>query len=119
MNILDYIRSKVRVTLSEDSIKAILLDRPVDGIVIDENSDAASLDFKTRELLLADAYMVVATSPDSWGGSTEQHGGFTLRLGSEGINQDKYIRMATDIYLKYNDDRLILGSDLSWIDNDY
>lgn len=119
MTILEYIRSRVRVNISEDSVRAILIDRPINGTIIDEDSDATSLDLQTRELLYADALMFIATSPDNWGGMTEGHGGFTLRLGSETISQEKYIRMATDIYLKYDDDRLRVGNDLSWIDNDY
>ena len=116
MTILEYIRSKVRVSLSDENVEVILLDRGVS----DSSTDALSFSLELRELLYADALMLIATSPSSSGGQTHEHGGFVYRIGNEVIqNHDKYTKIAMDIYKKYGDDKYDSESELKWIDNDY
>lgn len=116
MSILEYIRSKVRVTLTDENIKAILLDRGV----ADGNVDALLLSLQMRELLYADALMLIVTSPTSIGGNTYEHGGFVQRTGSEVIqNTGRFEQIAMDIYKKWDDDKYSGSGNLEWVDNDY
>lgn len=116
MTILEYIRSKVRVTLTDENINAILLDRGgADGSI-----DASLLSSQMRELLYADALMLVVTSPTSVGGVTHEHGGFVQRTGGEVIqNTGRFEQIAMDIYKKWDDDRYSGAGELEWVDNDY
>lgn len=117
MTILEYIQSKVRVSLSADNVSALMLDR---GLAGGTSTDAATYDYQTRELLYADSLMLIATSPTSIGSATQQHGEFILKTASESFaSVDKYIQTAMDIYKKWSDDKYVVDESLSWIDNDY
>jgi hypothetical protein len=117
MTILEYIRSKVRVTLSDENVSTILLDR---GLTGSEATDAGTLTAQMRELLYADALMLIATSPNTMGGESYEHGGFSQKTSSEVIHSlDRYTQMAMDIYKKWEDDRYVGYDALSWIDNEY
>lgn len=117
MTILEYIRSKSPVKITDDNVRVILLDR---GLSSQETSDASSLDAKTRDLLYADALMIIAYAPRTSASISQEHGGFAQRTGSETLgSQDRYAQMAMGIYKKYDDDRYVEDSGLFWIDNDY
>lgn len=114
MSILEYIRNKVRVSISDDNILALLLDR---GIA-NSATPAIELSTKTRELIYADALMLVLTSPTSSGGVTQEHGGFSLKTGNEVIQRvERFEKMAMDIYKKWGDDKY-MECGLTWVDND-
>jgi hypothetical protein len=117
MTISEYIRNKVRLYVDDNSVAVILLDR---GYSVDVNVNVTTFTEQQRELLYPDMLMILATSPESWGGSTIQHGGFTQRIGSEDLkSQDYYIQTAMQIYKKYDDSRYNSENGLKWVDNDY
>jgi len=117
MTILEYIQSKVRISLTDENVQALLLDR---DLLSSSNADASSLSAQTRELLYADALMLISTSPNVLGGASRQHGGFSQKDASESINAtDRYVQMAMDIYKKWGDDKYNGDESLSWVDNEY
>lgn len=116
MTIAEYIHSKVRVSLTDENIQAILLDRGVASGA----TDAALFSLQMRELLYADALMLVATSPSSKGSETHEHGGFTQKTASETIkNAGHFEQIAMNIYRKWNDDRGNGAGELIWVDNEH
>jgi hypothetical protein len=116
MSILEYIRSKVRVSLTDENINAILLDRGM----VDGTLDASLVTNQMRELLYADALMLIVTSPTSSGGTTYEHGGFSQKIGNEVIqNVGRFEQIAMDIYRKWDDDKFTGDGQLTWVDNDY
>lgn len=117
MTILEYIRSKVRVEVTEDNVKAVLVDR---NLLDSEDDEILNIEQRMRELLYADILMLIATSANTSGGGSSEHGGFSQRKGSEVIHStDRFTKMAMDIYKKWSDDKYISYESLTWIDNEY
>ena len=117
MTILEYIRSKVRVDVTENNVKAVLIDRNLINV---ENDEVSNIDQRIRELLYADVLMLIATSANTSGGESSEHGGFSQKKGSEVIHStDRFTKMAMDIYKKWSDDKYVSYESLTWIDNEY
>lgn len=118
MNLTEYIRSKVRVSISDSNIEALLVDRDLANEAL---VDVASIDVKSRELLYADSLMLISTSANTTGGASFSHGGFSQKESSETFHStDKFVKIAMDIYKKYNDLKYATDEDtLKWADNDY
>lgn len=99
MNVVDYLKGVTGYPIRENSILTILLHR---GIEV--TADTSSLDIKTRELLMADTFMLLATLPSSSGGTVKKSGDFELREGNIVLGDRRpFIKRAMSIYKLYND----------------
>lgn len=116
MNVVDYLKGVTGYPIRENSISVILLNRGVEV-----TADTSSLDTKTRELLMADTFMLLATFPSSSGGTVKKSGDFELREGNIVLGDRRpFTKRAMAIYQKYNDSAYD-DSELAltrWVDDD-
>lgn len=117
-DIIEYLSGITMFTFDKAVLKRIALDRGVQDV-----SDYAELDNKTKDLLRADLLFVAYLSPNVWASSTHSHGSYTKTIGSQTIyseDKERLYNMFVDIYKKYEDPMLeevqaLDSSNLQWL----
>lgn len=114
-DIIEYLSGLTGFVFDKAVLKRIAYDRDVMGI-----TDYKELTADKKELLLADLLMVVYLSPNSSASHTNQHGSFTVTVGSQTINsKDDIYDVMMGIYKKYGDakaESIPSASTLVWME---
>jgi hypothetical protein len=98
-DIIEYLSGLTGFVFDKAVLKRVAIERGVIGV-----TEYTQLDQKTKELLLADLLMVVYLSPNTSASHTNQHGSFTVTVGSQTINsKDAIYDVMMRIYKKYGD----------------
>ena len=97
----DYLRGKVRnIEVTDDAICSILAE-----LNIPECAEYGSLSQKEKDLALAGLYAWISTSPTQSSKISDDDGDWSHSEGGEQMSVsslNRYIRMANDIYKKYD-----------------
>jgi len=102
MTMVDWLKDKLDpfVDLTDGFILATLLHRGID----DDETTVASVDERTRDLCLADAYFSAAISSQKSGTQGESDGGWTHYVAIKNvINRDALLNMARSLYEKWGE----------------
>ena len=102
MTLAGWFRAKTDpiIDFSDEFIWATLLHRGVD----DDETLVGDVDERTRDLILADAYYGAAISSTKSGTQGESDGGWTHYVAIKNVvNRDALLRMAKDLYDKWNE----------------
>lgn len=118
VNIIEYLSGLTAYVFDKSILKRIALDRGVLDV-----DDCSVLEQQTKDLLKADLYYVVYTSPNVWASSTHSHGSYSQTIGSQTIYNEEKERLYNvfmSIYKQYDDDMLSVvqsaDSNLQWLD---
>lgn len=97
----DYLRGKVRnIEVTDDALQSILAE-----LEIADGSEYSSLSQKEKDLALAGLYAWISTSPTQSSKVSDDDGDWSHSEGGEQMSVsslNRYIRMANDIYKKYD-----------------
>lgn len=103
VTIRDFLKNCVSMNISETYLIPISIQR-----AFDLNDDAAMMDVRTRELAMADVYMLAAISPSSYTGVQESDFYWSHKESSysaSSLDKKALIKLANDIYSKYGESR--------------
>ena len=96
----EYLRGKLRFTLSDESIASVLFDRGIDS-----GTAASAVSQRLRELCWADLIMLCAYGPSSGTGEYNSDGGWVHQDGTQNVSDpDDLLSLARAIYHKWGDD---------------
>ena len=117
-DIIRYLSGLTGFVFDKAVLERVALDRGVENV-----QSVKELDDKTKDLLRADLFYVMYTSPNTTASSTKQHGAYSHTVGSQTIYDRKWIyNTFMTIYHKYDDKKLeTVDSDeggLQWINEE-
>lgn len=102
MTLLDWFKAKTDhiIDYSDGFIYATFLHRGVD----DDSTLVGQVDERTRDLILADAYVAAAISSTKSGTQGEADGGWTHYVAIKNVvSRDALMQMAKDLYEKWDE----------------
>lgn len=101
-DIIEYLSGLTGFVFDKAVLKRVAIERGVIGV-----REYSQISQQTRDLLLADLLLVVYLSPNSWASHTNQHGAYTVTVGSQTLNsKDSIYDMMMRIYKKYGDAKM-------------
>lgn len=108
-DIIEYLSGLTGFVFDKSVLKRVAIERGVIGV-----KEYSQITPKTRDLLLADLLLVVYLSPNTSASHTNQHGAYTVTVGSQTINsKDAIYDVMMRIYKKYGDAKADSVSDAS------
>ena len=109
-NIISYLSGMTGFAFDKAILERIATERGVTEVF-----DYSQLDAKTKDLLLADLYYVIYTSPTSSASYSVAHGAFKESVGSQTINDRTNIyNIMVELYRKWGEeDKLVLLTNAS------
>ena len=103
-DIIEYLSGLTTYVFDKAVLKRIAYEREVEEV-----TDYAELDQRTKDLLLADVLYTAYLSPNIIASSTQSHGSYTKSIGSQttySAEKERLYNTFFNIYSKYEDDKL-------------